>query len=54
MKVKVKKVLSSSIDPMIWTITNFAIVMNSKRHTHNTTLEVSFFHNLETRWRSMG
>jgi hypothetical protein len=54
MKVKVKKKISSSTNPMIWTTTNYATLMNSKMHAHNSALEVNFFHNLEIGLRSMG
>ncbi len=35
MNVKVEKKLSSSIDPIIWTITNSAIFMNLKSQAQN-------------------
>ncbi len=54
MKVKVEKVFSSSTNPMIWTIINSITLMNLKRCAHNSALEVSFFHNLKTRLKSMG
>jgi hypothetical protein len=54
MKVKVKKVLSPSTNLMIWTIANSTTLMNLERCAHNNALEVSFFHNLKTKLRSMG
>jgi hypothetical protein len=35
MNVKVEKNLSSSIDPIIWTITNYAIFMNIESQAQN-------------------
>jgi hypothetical protein len=54
MNVKVEKVLSSSIDPIIWTTTNFATLVNSESQTHNNALEECFFQSLDIGLTSMG
>jgi hypothetical protein len=38
MNVKVEIFLSSSIDPIIWTITNFVIFMNLESQAQNNAL----------------
>jgi hypothetical protein len=42
-KVSVEKVLSSSIDLIIWTIINFATFIHLLRHAHNNALENNLF-----------
>ncbi len=43
----IEKILSSSIDPIIWTMANFATFMNLESQTHNNALEESFFQILD-------
>ncbi len=43
MNVTIKKFLSSSTDPMIWTIVTSTTSINSLRWTHNNALKDNFF-----------
>jgi hypothetical protein len=54
MNVTIEKILSSSIDPIIWTIANFASFMNSKSQAHNNALEENFSQSLDIGLRFMG
>jgi hypothetical protein len=47
MNIKVEKVLSSSIDLVIWTIANFITFMNLESRARNNALEECFFQSLD-------
>jgi hypothetical protein len=54
MNVTIEKIVSTSIDPIIWTIANFATFMNSKSQANNNALEEIFSQSLDIGLRFMG
>jgi hypothetical protein len=54
MNVIVKKFLSSSTNPMIWTIASSTTSINSLRWTHNNALEDNFFQSWNNGFRFKG